>query len=323
MEVNKDAYWKAYEAYIMERFTGQSHLAAFILEMQTAFYWSSEATDMVALRVGPSGVCLMFDATSQQCSFGFMMLSADGVSDQQLWEEALTFAKERGSIQLKGPIQGTTYFPYRFVMETDESSFFKGEYFSAPTDHAFMMEQSPDEVQYYRSGYRDYFDGIMKVSEPYYDQALGEGVVIKLHRSVDRDLFHSLAHLIDQIFGGNWSFQKLSPAALEQMFQQEFGTEQKMALHTFWYQGQMIGFCRYIQNDEDTIICKTLGLLSEYQKRGWGNASVYQMHADAKENEVRRMIYALIYDGNRVQQNMPKDDSIIFRRYASYSFQLK
>jgi hypothetical protein len=34
------------------------------------------------------------------------------------------------------------------------------------------------------------------------------------------------------------------------------------------------------------------------------------------------MIYALIYDGNRVQQNMPKDDSIIFRKYASYEFDL-
>lgn len=304
------------------RFDEQPHWRSFLQEMEMAYHWSDANFEVIPIQVGDAGLCLLHQAGTQIMSFGFVVLSSEIEQNQQLWREVKTEAVSLGSTQLKGPIQGTTYFPYRFVSESDGCSFFKGEYFSKLDEHDFMMVQLPKDVLYYRSGYRDHFDGIMSVSKPYYDQAVAEGLEIRLHQSVDRALFQDLVGLIDQIFGGNWSFQRLSPAALEQIFRQEFGKKQKMALHSFWFEEKMIGFCRYIQNDDDTIICKTLGLLPEYQKRGWGNASVYQMHADAKANEVKRMIYALIYDGNRVQQHMPKDDSIIFRKYASYVFEL-
>ena len=94
-----------------------------------------------------------------------------------------------------------------------------------------------------------------------------------------------------------------------------------MLLHTVHMNQNLIGFCSYTENDENTLICKTIGILPEYQRMGIAPAVVYKMHADAIDSKYNKMIYALVMDDNRVK-NMPAPDVTTFRSYASYEFDL-
>ena len=41
-----------------------------------------------------------------------------------------------------------------------------------------------------------------------------------------------------------------------------------MFLHTIHLDSKLIGFCNYIENDVNTLIFKTIGILPNYQKMG-------------------------------------------------------
>jgi len=317
------AFFQLFADNIKSRYSGEPHLNHFLTEMEMAFGWMMQ-NQQVKLFEAHTGSAALFASSVQSntWSFGFLVLPENAGDATLFWKELVSEAKLLGADKLSGPVNGTTYFPYRLITETDKSPFFRGEYFSETAEHVFLTSQQPCEVNYYRSGYRNTFDGIMAVSKPYYDQAKTNGFQVKTHASVDEQLFQQVFGMVGEIFGGNWSFNTMSPEQAKAFYKHEFGVEQRMALQTLHLHDEMIGFCRYIENDEHTLICKTLGVLPKYQKLGLGNAAVYEMHRCAREAQYTRMIYALIYDGNRVQQNMPKDDSIIFRKYASYEFDL-
>ena len=159
------------------------------------------------------------------------------------------------------------------------------------------------------------------MSKPYFDELSNKGLEFKLRSKIDQDLFRQIFELVEIIFKHNWSFQHLSEDEFTKFYSGEILNRSKLMLHTLHFQGNLIGFCRYIENDDKTIICKTLGILPEYQKMGVGAAAVYQIHAEAKNHGYSKIIYALVSDLNRVK-NLPQGDEIIFRKYASYEFNL-
>ncbi|MCO4806652.1 MAG: GNAT family N-acetyltransferase [Flavobacteriales bacterium] len=321
--IGAEEYWNLFKSNIVERFGKEPQLNGFLTELKMAFGWmlQNQHVEFVSQN---GGMAALFARSidSDNWSFGFLILPESEPSADTFWAMLCSKVTQLGGAKFTGPIQGTTYFPYRFVIETDGSPFFKGEYFGSAEEHHFMMKQMPAKVNYYRSGYRDSFDGIMAVSKPYYDEAVTKGFEVRTHAKVDEALFRYVFEMVGAIFGTNWNFKDMSAAEARSFYEHEFGLDQRMAVQTIYLKGELIGFCRYIENDDDTLICKTLGVLPAYQKLGLGNAAVYEMHRCAQDAGYTRMIYALIYDGNRVQQNMPKDDSIIFRKYASYEFDL-
>ena len=58
-----------------------------------------------------------------------------------------------------------------------------------------------------------------------------------------------------------------------------------------------------------------------YQGLGLGNALAYKIHFDAKNEGFKKIIYALIRDGNNIK-NFPKEEAVIFRHYAAFEFQI-
>lgn len=321
--MSREEFWTMYEGHMRTQHAAQPHLEVFIHEMKTAFAWMAK-NQQVHLISEHGGLAALFapNGSDEKCSFGFLVLPTAVDDRPKFWSSLKHTASELGAQKLTGPIQGTTYFPYRFISESDGSPFFRGEYFSTVDEHDFLMDQKPSDVKFFRSGYRTTFDGIMHVSKPYYDGAVEKGFEVKTQSEVNENLFRSVFDMVGNIFGMNWNFNAMSADEVQAFYKSEFGVKQRMALQTLHLNGEMIGFCRYIENDAETLICKTLGVLPQYQKLGLGNAAVYEMHRRAKEAGYNRMIYALIYDGNRVQQNMPKDDSIIFRKYAAYEYDL-
>lgn len=321
MEKVTKAY-QNFEAGIQKRFSAKKQLKFFLHQMRLSFAFAQNSFKLKAIEEADGSLILQLsNEKSQEAQFGYVQWPEKKENIKQLWEKTLSFCRENGINKIKGPIQAATYFPYHVIVKTEGQEFFKGEFFSRPEEHECYMDFEPSTVNYYRSAYRDHFDGIMNVSKPYYDDLMKKGLSYIAHQKVDRALFGELLKLVNEIFGANWSFTHLSPEAFEQIFAEEAAQGKRLSLHEIKLSDALIGFIRYIENDKDTLICKTMGLKPSFQKMGIGNASVYEMHRQALAAGYSKMIYALVYTGNRVQ-NMPDDDAIIFRHYASYEFEL-
>jgi hypothetical protein len=311
-----------FESGIRQSFGREKQLDFFLHQMKMAFAFAQSSFELRTFNAGKASMILQLSKRKkQEVLFGFVAWSDEQEDQKRLWEDVKNFCKEEGISKIKGPIQGATYFPYQVVSQSKGQAFFKGEFFSAPEEHEWYMSLEPAVVNYYRSAYRDHFDRIMEVSKPYYDQLKPKGLEYLAHQKVDRAIFKNLLELVNEIFGSNWSFTHLGPEAFEQIFAEEAAQGKRLSLHEIKLKDDLIGFIRYIENDEETLICKTMGLKPSFQKMGIGNASVYEMHREALRQDYKKMIYALVYTGNRVQ-NMPDDDAIIFRHYASYEYLL-
>ena len=315
-------YYKYFKDIIKQRFLKEKHLNHFLEEIRTAFSWTIKNFIHYPI-YHDDGCALIFHSKKepQKVFFGFIIFPNDLKIRTDFWESILRMANEIDAKCLIGPIQGSTFFPYRFISYSDGSPFFKGEYFCHYTDHDFLVSKRPEKVLHYRSGYRTSFDKIMKLSKPYFNELSNKGLEFKLHSKIDQDLFLQIFEFVQIIFKENWSFQRVSKEEFIKFFSSEVLNPYKMMLHTLHFKGSLIGFCRYVENDDKTIICKTLGILPEYQKMGVGAAAVYQIHAETKNQGYSKIIYALVSDSNRVK-NLPQGDEIIFRKHASYEFNL-
>ncbi len=310
-------YFEQYINWLTTRFGDEPNLHYLIRELTMAFHSLPMNSQIVQTEHG-SGLILSPGDSGIQ--FGFVMHSENDLDN--LWSKTLEEVKKMNGDKLFGPIQGSTYFPYRFITESDDSPFFKGEYHSKADEHEWMMRQKPAKVVHYRSAYRTTFQGIMKVSKPYYDQLIQKGLSYKVHDEITRNDLRVAFDIVIEVFGSNWAFQELSPEQFEGLYQYETANPSRLSLITIYWDDKPIGFVRFIEENQDRTICKTMAISREYQKMGIGNATVYFMHQAALDRDYNSMIYALVADDNRVK-NMPQHDAVMFRSYASYEFDLR
>lgn len=315
------AYLEDFSKWKTDLYFRETHLSTFLKEIYKAFYFTVSQYEITLFHYPTHGAVVFHEPNSEKAQVGFLHFSGEEEKDQSLWNEVVTYLKDKSIKKLVGPIQGATYFPYRFLVESDGSPFFTGEYFSSVEDHEFMLAQNPSKVLYFKSAYRTEYENIIKISEPYYEKLTKQGLRLESHQEVSQELFHKVFELVLKVFGQNWNFQSLSEKKFQNIYQDEMKNTARLKMHTLYFKDKLIGFIRYVEDSPNTLICKTIGILPEYQKMGIGNAAVAQMHWDALKHNYTKMIYALVYDGNRVK-DMPQDDAIIFRKYASYEFTL-
>ena len=163
-------------------------------------------------------------------------------NDSDFWKKIIYTCKKMNIKRLKGPIQGTTFFPYRFISKSDGSSFFKGEFFSTLKDHQFMKVLNPKNIITYSSGFRTNFNNVMEISKPYYDKHKNMGLVIKHWKSIDRYMSNELFKVIEEIFAQNWGYNKISKEYFFNLFSFKNNVRPKMFLHTIHLNQKLIGF---------------------------------------------------------------------------------
>ena len=78
---------------------------------------------------------------------------------------------------------------------------------------------------------------------------------------------------------------------------------------------------QYFRREQSTLTLKTICVLPVYRGLGLGNALAYKIHLDAKNNGFKKIIYALIREGNSIN-NFPKEGTVIFRRYAAFEYKI-
>lgn len=115
-------------------------------------------------------------------AFGFFELKG-GTEENQQEAWAQTRAQYVGPFY--GPINGSTFLPYKVISMTNGSPIFPGEWDNAPSVAQFFNACQPKKVVKYRSAYRTNFDGVIEVSEPFlqgwYDQGFSLEQIGRAH----------------------------------------------------------------------------------------------------------------------------------------------
>ena len=304
--------------YNVTKFNQELHLEKFVKSLQYSYDWAQN--NMICFLIesdGEHALIMMEDEKNNWAYFGYLKFNSE--KSIKLWSKIETFCKSKQINSLLGPIQGSTYFPYRCINKTDGRGFFQGEYFSDQTDAKILNNLKPSKIINYRSAIREKYNNVMEISKPYYDQLCQKGLRVELVNELDESSLKSIYEIVQTVFSKNWGYQEIGYAHFKKLFSNGESNISRMSMHKIMYQDKLIGFSRYTEESSDTIIFRTIGILPEYQKMGIGNAVVYQMHADALDFGYSKAIYALVRTSNRVK-NMPQPDVFEFRTYQAFEF---
>lgn len=254
--------------------------------------------------------------------FGFLECPEDAAAFGALWNALIKEARDKGISVLKGPVNGSIWHQYRCIKETDDSDFFKAEPFCEPYYYDFLISNKPDAEIFYYSAHREPFDIVLRIiKEDSYTKLADAGFSIKETKQVAPEELRIIADISKKVFHASWGYTELNEQEFVQLYSSEKLTEHLDTLYLLYKGDAIIGFCSTSREDNHTLICKTICILPEYQNLGLGNALAYKLHVNAKREGFKKIIYALIREGNNVK-NFPKDDAVIFRRYAAFEFNI-
>jgi len=261
---------------------------------------------------------------TREAFFGFLEISEDEEDFKMMWEALMEEAHRRGISILKGPVNGSIWHQYRCVKETDGSPFFKSELFAKPYYYRRLISNNPAREMAYYSASRDRFEAllpILQAGEPIYKKLGDAGFIIKEIDHVAQKELQAIAALSRTVFHNSWGYTELTENEFMALYSSDKVDEHFGGLYLLYKDDSIVGFCGTLKEDATTLICKTICILPEYQGMGLGNALAYKIHIDAQEKGIKKIIYALIREGNNIK-NFPQVDTVIFRRYASFEFHL-
>jgi hypothetical protein len=219
-----------------------------------------------------------------------------------------------------GPMLGSTFLPYRVVTEDSGAPYVPGEWRTRPEYALLLDAQGPAKTIHYRSAERTHFQNVIDVSQPFLDRWTAEGFALEPINSADAHQTLELQEVIDQIFRGNFGYQRLSPSQFTRwaasLSDLHSGTP---ILHWVKVGAKRVGFSYLFALPDGTVVFKTIGLLPELQAQGLGNAVAGALHLLAQERQAPRCIYALVQTENRVNR-MPDPDIHLIRSYAAYYY---
>ncbi|MEJ6498728.1 MAG: hypothetical protein QNK62_00680 [Cryomorphaceae bacterium] len=250
-------------------------------------------------------------------AFGFFETKTD---DFDAFKEEWDTLRDAYPEKWAGPLQGSTFLPYRFVTYTDHSACFPGEWRTLPHYAQWMEQLAPTDVTHYRSAYRTDYESVIHVSAPFVQDWEEQGfhlVSIQVEQTEERAALH---HMIGAIFHGNWGYKALNELEFN-AWANNIGQTHGGTPWIYWIQieTRRVGFAYLFLLHDGTLIFKTIGLLPEFQAQKMGNAVAGKLHQMAAKSLVLRCIYALVQTENRVNR-MPDPDITVFRKYATFEF---
>jgi len=245
----------------------------------------------------------------------------EGANSRALLSTAADTLLSQGAKKVIGPLQSSTWNPYRLVTESDASPpfFLESPYmFQDPApwiDAGFMPRYGYHST---KSPLQDESERIRRAEQRFTENG------IRL-RTIRRENFDSelraLFTVSLQSFAGNLFY---SPCTEEDFLNMYLPYREKIEPEWIRIAESDHGVCGYLfavpdllqaQRGETVtdIILKTLAVLPGRNYAGLGSVLVNQVHRSAADRGLTHAIHALMYDGN-VSSNIGKDAHII-RRY--------
>lgn len=253
--------------------------------------------------------------------FGFMEVLDDVSVFNALWKKLIEVAKENNVSVLKGPVNGSIWHLYRCIRKTDGSDFFKTELMSNTYYYDFINSQKPNTSIEYYSAYREKFSNILPKIETTDKKLTSLGFSITEMKQIDLLQLVQIAKLSTNVFSSSWGYTELTKNEFLNLYSSDKIEDNLNKLYLLYKDKEVIGYCSTIKEDGNTLICKTICIIPEYQGLGLGNALAYKVHIDAIKDGYKKIIYALIREDNKVK-NFPKMDTVVFRRYSAFEFRM-
>ncbi|MGH2611779.1 MAG: GNAT family N-acetyltransferase [Rhabdochlamydiaceae bacterium] len=258
---------------------------------------------------------------TREAFFGFLEVSEDANLFNLIWNKLIKRARTAGVTMLKGPVNGSIWHQYRCIKKSDGSEFFKSELISEPYYYDFLVSHKPvNEMQYY-SAYREKFEAILVAGETAYGKLETAGFTIKDTQNMNLEELKTVAALSRLVFRNSWGYTELTEKEFMQLYSSEKLDTHLSKIYLLYKENNIVGFCGTLKEVDSTLICKTICVLPQYQGIGLGSALAYKVHLDASKNNIKKIIYALIREGNNIK-NFPKEDAVIFRQYAAFEFRI-
>ncbi len=315
---------------LQKKYGERKNFECFLSDYQKAFHYCSDNENIIFVPLAlfeaqkmRAHCALIIDRRLPQgeCFFGFFDVPDDPPMFRFLWNSVVEEARARGISVLHGPINGSIWHQYRCIKETDGSEFFKFELFGELYYYQFFVLAKPFSEHRYYSGYRTQFDALLPLLQPAYHALEARGFFIKKIKKITPALLQTLFSLSIKVFQQNWGFTAINQKEFLFLYSSEKLESHLDTIYVLYKASEIIGFCTVFKESESTWICKTIGILPEYQGLGLGNALAFKLHSDAKEQGIEKIMYALIREDNKIK-NFPNDDVIIFRRYAAFEFHI-
>ncbi len=253
--------------------------------------------------------------------FGFFELVNDKAVFDLLWTELCSEAKKKGIKMLLGPVNGSIWHQYRNISKSDTSEYFNSEPMSQKHYFAFLKGSNAIKEIEYHSAYRENFAAVMSKIKTSESILKDSGFTIEQEEKMDLGKLIKIAHLSKTVFSKSWGFTELTKEEFLKLYPSDKIEENLNKLYILYKREEIIGYCSTIIEDKDTLICKTICILPEYQGLGLGNALAFRVHKDAISDGYSKIIYALVRTDNKIK-NFPQNDVVIFRNYSTFEFKI-
>jgi len=253
--------------------------------------------------------------------FGFFESPENKNEFNFFWESILLEAKKQNIKKLIGPVNGSIWFPYRFLSSSNDSPIFKGELPTKFFYHDFLSNLKNSKITTYSSGTRKNFDFIIDATRKSYESLKNSGLKIEALSEVSKEILIEIHALAEEIFSNqSVAYESFSVEYFLKLYNDD---RMKGLFKTYIVRdnNKLIGFCNVFYENEKVIILKTLAIHPLFQKHGIGGAIVYLIHRDAKEKEIDQIIYALVRDDNNIKF-FPKDGVSEIRTYSLFEFNI-
>ncbi|MCF7834369.1 MAG: GNAT family N-acetyltransferase [Candidatus Pacebacteria bacterium] len=253
--------------------------------------------------------------------FGFFESPENEEDLRFFWENILVEAKKRNIKKLIGPVNGSIWFPYRFINNSNNSPLFKGELPTKFFYYDFFSNLGNGKITTYSSGARKSFDLIIEATRKSHELLNNSGLKIEVLSEVSREILMEIHILAEEIFSQQSIAYEAFP--VDYFLQLYSNNRMKDLFKTYIVRnnGKLIAFCNIFYENEKVLILKTLAVHPLFQKHGIGGAIVHLAHCDAKEKGIEQIIYALVRDDNNIKF-FPKDDVSEIRTYSLFEFNI-
>ena len=325
----KDALPSEFVTLIKKKYREEKNFDSFFSDFQKAYSFCVNNPNTTFIPIAlfenkqlVAHIALIVDKRlpKNEAFFGFFETEQDLSVFKLIWQNLIAEAKKMSLSRLLGPVNGSIWHQYRCIKKTDGSAYFKSEPLSEVYYYKLLSQMKPiTEVSYY-SASREKFDKVMEIIQTEFGKLEVAGFNIKELKSVSYEQLLSVAEISRIVFNNSWGYTDLNEKEFLQLYSLDKLKTHLNSLYLLYKDKQIIGYCGTSKEDK-TLILKTICILPKYQGLGLGNALAYKIHLDAQKMGFKKIIYALIREGNKIN-NFPKDDVLIFRRYAAFEFKI-
>lgn len=252
--------------------------------------------------------------------FGFINFPNETDPAMWLFKKILNESKKLGATQIMGPLNYSTWFSYRWIMDGWNDI----KVWPEPSNERYMPEFAKS-IGF--SEHLEYFSSIIQVSDgekhqsckKKYENSLSEGFEFKRYEGKKvKKVLKDLYKISKEVFADKPLYSPISKMMFKRIYISAFNKIDPI-VDLCLYKNSPIGFSFYYKDpyDKKILTWKTVALKKEFQGHGLGSAFRFLVHQHALKNNYSSVVQLLMHVESKSKQLI--SDGKVFRRYAIFS----